>query len=97
MLLLEPLADSIRVVYTLLYRLSKETVQQRFDRSIHAVANLHAFATREGVAGDNASPIALYLVMCALHFVLDAAQRSKTLEEAGVEEGHIVFLTERAA
>ena len=60
------------------------------------MADLLALAAREGVAGDDVGPTALRLVTRALRVVLDAARRNETLEEAGVEEGCVVFLTERA-
>ena len=60
------------------------------------MANLLALVAREGVAGDDVGLTALHLVTRAPHVVLDAVRKNETLEEAGVKEGRIVFLTECA-
>ena len=75
---------------------NRRTARQQFDWSIQTVANLLALAERKGVARDDIGPTALCLVTRAPRVVLDAARRSKTPEEAGVKEGRVVFLTERA-
>ena len=88
--------DGVGVVDALLCGPNRKIARRRFNQSIRTVADLLALAAREGVTGDDIGPTVLRLVTRTPRAVLDAARENKTLEEAGVKEGRVVFLTERA-